>query len=125
MNRGMRDWVNSRRRGIRKEAPANQWEVLWLRLVRRKEKHFEVALEVELANRGEQIVDGRALNLIVIELEVRGPAAVETTSSNRKKGILLIRARQQQTGGPVGQSQTRTAEGQDGKERQEAGDRQR
>lgn len=94
-----------------------------MRQVRRKEKHFEVALEVELANRGEQIVDGRALNLIVIELEVRGPAAVETTSSNRKKGILLIRARQQQTGGPVGQSQTRTAEGQDGKERQEAGDR--
>lgn len=43
-----------------------------MRQVRRKEKHFEVALEVELANRGEQIVDGRALNLIVIELEVRG-----------------------------------------------------
>lgn len=60
-------------------------------------------------------MDGRALNLIVIELEVRGPAAVETTSSNRKKGILLIRARQQQTGGPVGQSQTRTEEGQDGR----------
>lgn len=92
-----------------------------MRQVRRKEKHLEAALEVELANREEQIVDGRALNLIVIELEVRGP--VETTSSNRKKDILLIRARQQQTGGPVGQSQTRTAEGQDGKERQEAGDR--
>lgn len=44
-----------------------------MRQVRRKEKHLEVALEVELANREEQIVDGRALNLIVIELEVRGP----------------------------------------------------
>lgn len=94
-----------------------------MRQVRRKEKHFEVALDVELANRGEQIVDGRALNLIVIELDVRGPAAGETTFSNRKKGILLIRVRQQQTGGLIGQSQTRTAEGQDGKERQEAGDR--
>lgn len=68
-------------------------------------------------------MDGRALNLIVIELEVHGTDAMDTTSSNWKKGILLIRARQQQTGGPVGQSQTRTVEGQDGKKRQEAGDR--
>lgn len=68
-------------------------------------------------------MDGRALNPIVIELEVRGADVMDTLSSNRKKGILLIRARQQQTGGPVGQSQTRTAEGRDGKKRQEAGDR--
>lgn len=78
---------------------------------------------VELANRREHMVDGRALSPIVIELELHGTQAMDTTSSNRKKGILLIRAHQQQTGRPVDQSQTRTAKGQDRKKRQEAGDR--
>jgi hypothetical protein len=64
-------------------------------------------------------VDGRALNSIVIELEIRGTEAMDTTSSNRKKGILLIRAHQQQTGRPVDQSQTRTVKGEDRKKRLE------
>lgn len=65
-------------------------------------------------------MDGRALNPIVIELEVRGTEAMNKTSSNRKKGILLIRAHQQQTGRSIDQLQTRT---QDRDRRQEAGDR--
>lgn len=65
-------------------------------------------------------MDGRALSPIVIELEIRGTEAMDTTSSNRKKGILLIRAHQQQTGRAVDQSQTRTAKGQDRKKRLEA-----
>lgn len=64
-------------------------------------------------------MDGRALNSIVIELEIRGTEAMDTTSSNRKKGILLIRAHQQQTGRPVDQSQTRTVKGEDRKKRLE------
>lgn len=45
----MRDWVNSRR-GM---DPANQWEELKLRPVRRGNT-LKVELLVELANRGEQ-----------------------------------------------------------------------
>lgn len=89
----------------------------------RRGNTLKVELLVELANRGEQTGGWACPKPNRNRTGGVRDRGMDTASSNRKKGILLIRAHQQQTGRPVDQSQTRTEKGQDRKKSQEGEDR--